>query len=405
MGEHSPIGASGAYRWFPCPGSVALCKKAPPEESSEYAERGTGAHWVHEECLNNETSPYEYEGRVSPNDIEMDYEDVEAVDVSVQFIREKVHNEGLEMLVEAKFELKDIHPDAFGTADTALYKDDLSVLYIYDYKHGKGVPVNPYDNRQLMYYALGAIRYFCQLINKDLTKVMEWGDIFKKVVVGVIQPRCDHKDGAIREWVVPAERLTRFAKDLKEKAYETERPDAILQSGDHCRWCNAKTICPKLYSTAVEVAKQDFKVISDPESLSLPAPEQMTAKEISKIMRMQSMVTTWLSGVNAQAKHMLENGEEIEGYKLVKGIKHRKWKDADEAADKLNTHIENAELFKKKIITPAQAEKHFAKNHSKIVDDLCFKPEGAPQVAPEWDKRKPIQSTIETDFEVIEERK
>jgi len=47
---HSPIGASSAERWINCPASVRLsegCKKP----AGIYAEEGTAAHSLCEECL------------------------------------------------------------------------------------------------------------------------------------------------------------------------------------------------------------------------------------------------------------------------------------------------------------------------------------------------------------------
>ncbi|MCA9333335.1 DUF2800 domain-containing protein, partial [Candidatus Saccharibacteria bacterium] len=50
--QHSKLGASSAYRWTACPGSVALCEQAPEQESSIYAQKGTEAHeWAEKLCL------------------------------------------------------------------------------------------------------------------------------------------------------------------------------------------------------------------------------------------------------------------------------------------------------------------------------------------------------------------
>ena len=50
-GWHARCSGSAADRFFACPGSVALCERAPPRLSDQYAAEGLMAHWVASQCL------------------------------------------------------------------------------------------------------------------------------------------------------------------------------------------------------------------------------------------------------------------------------------------------------------------------------------------------------------------
>ena len=58
---HSPIGASKAKQWMACPGSRRM-QAGIPNRSSEYAQEGTQAHYLHELCLRGGQDAAEYVG-------------------------------------------------------------------------------------------------------------------------------------------------------------------------------------------------------------------------------------------------------------------------------------------------------------------------------------------------------
>jgi hypothetical protein len=57
-------------------------------------------------------------------------------------------------------------------------------------------------------------------------------------------------------------------------------------------------------------------------------------------------------------------------------------------------------LYTRKIISPAQAEKELGKSRAELLDDLVTKPEGAPTLVPESDKRPPV-NVSKNDFDLI----
>ena len=60
--DHSPLGASGMYRWMKCSGS-AQGVIWPGEEASSYAKEGTAAHKLAQDCLTNDQDAWEYIGK------------------------------------------------------------------------------------------------------------------------------------------------------------------------------------------------------------------------------------------------------------------------------------------------------------------------------------------------------
>jgi len=246
-----------------CPGSVRLIPLAPPDEPSLYAERGTAAHWAAEYSLKTSCDPLDLEGEESPNGMILNQEDVEAVQVFTDLVRKDSEQTDKTVYTEVKFHLSKIHPEMWGTADYVAISEDLQSLQVLDYKHGAGVIVEVVDNLQLMYYTLGAIQFVCEKQELDYLEVMDWGQVFKHVDVGIIQPRAKHVDGSIRTWRVPGPTLTKVATIFEKGIERALKSDAPLIPGSHCRFCRALPICPKIDKTTA--SKPHFQATRLPE--------------------------------------------------------------------------------------------------------------------------------------------
>lgn len=400
MANHSRIGASSAYRWFECPGSVSLVAVAPPQEDTIYSKQGTAAHWVLEEILKSEKTRHadEFVGETAPNGYEITQEDADAVQKGVDFVNEERKLGKFLLYTEVQFDLENIYPGLFGTSDVALLESNLKRLKVMDYKHGAGIPVEVESNKQLMYYALGAIKKMCDLHKIDYLSVLGWGEVFKEVEIIVVQPRCRHKGGAVRRWVIPNDELAAFAVELAEKAKATTNKNARLKAGDHCKFCPAIGTCPEINRTVMDVAKVDFAPVSHPSNLVLPSVETLTKDEIVKILNFKDILIDFFKQAEAHAQTMLEHGQEVPGFKLVRKKSNRDWKDEDEAKDALSMYVKEDEMYSRKFISPAQAEKLLGKKQKKVVEDLCYKPDGGTTIAPEHDPREALPASAIADF-------
>lgn len=232
---HSKIGASSMYRWQQCPGSVKL-SEGLPNKSSVYAQEGTAAHEIVGLALERAFS-----------------ENVPATEVLNEIVKAlSVYTEYVESLkgdnpvhIEHSFNMDDIFPELYGTADCVVYDKSTKILHVIDYKHGKGIPVEVENNLQLSYYALGALH------------TLDYPCI--AVQMTIVQPRCYHPAGQIRSWKVSALYFLDFEFDLIEAAKKTQKKKAKLFAGDHCIFCLAKTICPQKKKQNKAQAKKEFK--------------------------------------------------------------------------------------------------------------------------------------------------
>ena len=398
--KHSAIGASSAHRWFECPGSVALCEKAPKQVESSYAQQGTAAHELIEKYFtapaNNLPDLDLYVGLPAENGYEYTQEDVDSVKEFIAVVEDYRAEAKFILHAEAKFQLDCIFPDLRGTADIVLVASDMSRLVVLDYKHGMGVPVEVEDNHQLLYYALGAINYVCEKHGQDL--MLGWGGVFQKVDLVVVQPRCKHPNGIARAWSVSSDRLDAFAEELLAAVKATQEKNAPLKTGDHCRWCAARGICPAQRDASFAVAKTDFSV----EQGAPPAPELLAVEDIAKILKAIPTMESWIKAVEAQALFLLQSGKEVPGFKLVQKKANWKWKDEAAAAEELSLYLSENELYEpKSLLSPAKVEK-LLKKDKKVLEDLVEIPNTGTTIAPEYDKREPVKFDAAADFKQVE---
>ena len=240
---HSLIGGSSLKRVLACPASVRLSHGIPNLPSAA-AEEGTIAHAYAEELLR---------GRPIG---EIDDETLKAVSVYVKFVQEELRKASPwilkeDFMIEARLDLSEVHPGIFGTADCIIVNRAEDTLQVIDYKHGKSVRVEPEENEQLQFYALGA------LLKTGYRGA--WTELI------VVQPRHHHpKRGPIRRWKLPTvDVLLAFQDDLKAIALEAESENPRIQSGSHCYFCPAKFVCPLLREKVLADCSAVFSVIEE----------------------------------------------------------------------------------------------------------------------------------------------
>lgn len=136
--------------------------------------------------------------------------------------------------VEQRFVLDYIRPDVFGTNDFSCW-DDCEVLHIVDLKYGKSI-VNPAGNKQLMFYALGAIH-----ANK-----LDPFDIF----LHIYQPRASTKK-KYRVAQINLVELLEFEAQLREAIKRVDAEPEKRVPGSHCFFCNNQK-CPEFMANALK---------------------------------------------------------------------------------------------------------------------------------------------------------
>lgn len=381
---HAILGASGAKRWMACPGSVRLSAEVPGgDKGSFYAREGTAAHAVAEKCLLNGMDPEFYVGQKIEG-IKVTREMAAAVSVYVDKVRMifGAEEEIEDRHVECRFSLEELDPPEpmFGTVDCWKY-DELrgKHLWILDYKHGQGVAVEAEDNVQLMYYALGAV-----LENRIRPR---------KITVVIVQPRCSHKDGLVRDWTFNWEDLVDFKDRLMVAAYATEVPDAPLAVGDHCRFCPAVAVCPAQHQYAIEVAQEEFSAIDE---TTLPPPEILTDAELGDVLAKADMVLMWLSACKNYAVRQLETSGTVPGWKLVNKRANRKWNSQEEVvATVKGLGLEEEDYTEPgKLLSPNKMEQRLKQFGLDLPEGLTNRAPSGYNLAPEDDPRPGVSPQL-----------
>lgn len=373
MTTHSKIGASSSKRWMTCPGSVRLVESVPKSASSVYADEGTAAHALAELCLNAPLAPqpHAFIGEtVGDKGFKVTKDMADAVKVYVDYIR----GLNLPVSVECRFDLSSIYPGMFGTADAVAFDKKTQVLHVIDYKHGAGVAVEVENNTQLLYYAVGSAHENTQYP-------------FVSVRLTVVQPRCPHPDGPVRSWDVDGFDLLLWTADLVEAAKRAEDPNAPLISGEHCRWCPAAGICPKLRADALAAAEKDFEDVT------------YTPEELAEALDQVPRVEAWVKAVREFAYAEAERGFCPPGYKLVAKRASRKWTNEDEVAAVLNKwgFADDDIYAPAKLKSPAQLEKAIGKQELDMSGYVVAESTGLTLV-PITDRRQGVLSGPMADF-------
>lgn len=383
--KHSSVmGGSTAAQRIYCPGSYQLEQKVPKnDKDSDYAAEGTALHEATEYMLlelSMDANPVELIGMVF-NEITITEEMVDnkirpALGALKEIMAKYGEGEPLDYLVEFTGSLDSVIPGAFGTIDLLGRFKSGKVLAL-DWKFGDGVPVSVEGNMQLGFYA-GCAMYTKD--DEDINDLLPDGHI--DFIFAIVQPRRGHDGPCYEVWETDSDWVEDFL-DLAEKAYhETQKPDAPVKTGSHCRWCRAQPICP---------AKQ--KQIGVAVSTPLTAIDPVT---LGKYLAVADQVESWAKSVRKMAHKALEDGSVVPGYKLVPKRAQRVYNDEEKARGVLVRQLKTEAAHQpRKLITPAQAEKALGKaKYTKLLEKYVSKVSSGNTMAPDKDSRPDVSDTL-----------
>ena len=220
-------------RWSQCPGSVKHLERNPSATSAAATE-GTLAHDMSEQKLNHELygNPF-----ARPVCLDADMEDY--TNDYVEYCLDLHQETRGGCSVEQKFKLDYIREDVFGTNDFSCWSD-MEVLHVVDLKYGKG-KVYAKENKQLFYYALGAIH------QNKLDPYLIYFHIY--------QPRVSPKTNV---WETSIGRVLQFEQELRTAIGRVDNESELRVPGSHCYFCN-RLACPEY------VEAEKAKMRTEPE--------------------------------------------------------------------------------------------------------------------------------------------
>jgi len=402
---HSKVGFSSRKRWAACPGSVKLSENIP-STSSKYAEEGTAAHALQQFCLLHDknavdlvSKDFTYEDHGETKTIKVEAEMAGHIQGVLKIIRRMLNEDPCsEIRVEEKFHLHQIHQDLFGTGDVVIWLPSKNRLVCRDLKYGAGVAVDIEDehgqaNAQLEGYALGA-----------LLKYMKWKPTEVEIVID--QPRAFHSSGETsRSKILPVSYFVDMAADIVDEVKLTEEASAqfgrmlpfpweisYLKQGDHCRWCPAAPLCPKLKNKAQELAKKVFA----PEAPYKP-------HELSETLDWLPILEAWIKNVREFAYAEAEQGRTPPSYKLVEKEGRAKWREgiAFDLADKLG--IDTNELLEPAALRGITEIKKMApgkndKERAEFIKEFTIRESSGHALVHESDKRAAVKLDAASAF-------
>lgn len=428
---HHRFSASGAEGWMTCAGKLSM-EDGLPDSSSAYADEGSAAHFLASECLTLGKAPKTFrgkdivcwslpdshdgqtfsdgalpEGAVERSRWLVTQEMSDYIDDYIAVVK-KATGKG-ELLVEQKVDFGWAIgiEGAFGTSDTVIISEDGSRLTIIDLKYGYN-PVSAEDNPQMQLYALGALRDFDMFIDTEKLKEVE---------LIIFQPRI----GNDSRWVCPIEDLVAFADKAKEAAQVVgeaytyrELMDAVdwetmyLQASDKgCKYCKAKGNCAELkrnvyadMPSTIPSADDFDTIVNDnlePEVVLDRALEALPGIPFKDLVKLYSVIDKhklFIEAVEARMWQDMMAGQKHADYKLVLGRGgNRVWKDPKEVEAVMKVaKFREAEMYDRKIISPAAAEKLLKERPRmwKKIETMITRTEGKPVIASRADKRPPI---------------
>ena len=408
--EHADQPPSSAHQWLRCPLSV-LAQKNIPNESSSYSEEGTAAHEYAALWLETGMPPIlpwkAKNGFEFSNDPQVSGDQIDAIREYVTKVLELKGDGNLFIEQRTSIEFLTGEEGACGTTDAFILSKDGKTVRIVDLKFGQGVRVDAKDNPQIQMYVLGVLNQFEVVL----------GNV-ERIYGVIIQPRLDHYSECEYSW----DELRDFAEDVKFKSNFIQRtlngtvkiiPEQDYVPGEkQCRFCRAKATCPALAEHTMKILAEDFvsldnKPIAKLEK-SLAKLEHIDNAKLAWFMQNLGLVEDWIAAVRGRVEAELFAGREVPGFKIVAGKRgNRKW-DNESLAEKamIEMEVAPAEMYRTKLISPADAEKALKKKQPAKwakLSELITQSEGSPSVAPSTDPRPALSITaIEDDFDVIE---
>lgn len=318
--EHAPIGKqpSSMFRTVACHGWAMMAADIVEEETQESRE-GTAVHWVAEQMMAsyqdpNGGVPYsdQYIDKPAENGVIITDDMYDAALTYTGELIQTAQQTGLlrSINIEHRLDMPEIHEFNWGTPDAWLFDQKNMTLYMWDLKYGHA-SVLATENWQLMDYAVGALN---QVTNNNGLQ-----DNGITVKFCIVQPRCFDGNGPYRRWELKDVDLRGYVNQMKYACEMSDKPDAKLTAGTHCRDCPARYKCPASLNSSAVIIDESFMAI--PVDVS----NEGLAYELSMIERAEALIKARKNAMEAEAFKRIASGTSLPGFGVAETFTRDKW--------------------------------------------------------------------------------
>lgn len=241
-----------------------------------------------------------------------------------------------------------------GTADVLAFHD--GTLIVADLKTGAGYVDE--DSEQMKIYALGAIK----------TMNLQGIDL---VELHINQPRT----GAPRVHTMSMHDLQAWEQQVLLPAIKaaTDPAQKPKPSDSACQYCPAKLTCP--------AQKESFEIIEAQPNITAMTKDEiksvmvrLTDQQLGDLLDRAPIVESFIEALRKHALERMKDGGTLPGWQLAPKRAQRKWKNEQEAKDKLlELGLPLKKLESLEFITPSAAEKLLDKEQRVILEELTVK--------------------------------
>lgn len=354
MNDHAPIAPSALHRTTPCPGwikNASLLPELPPTEESM---EGDAGHWV---ALQMALGLSATVGQPAPNGVEISDEMIDGGHLYIEAVQ------GKPGIGESTVPVTRIHESkCYGSPDWWQWNPATKTLRVVDYKFGR-LYVEVWENHQLVAYAIGLMEFLGLDENDTILELV------------LVQPRCYHRDGPIREWRTVPIKLRPFVNEMNQSAHESEEANPRTKSGPHCLHCPARVGCTTYQKTTGNIL--DFVGVAQP---LLQSPGDI-GRELRLIQDARERLKGRQTGLEAMAEQMIRMGKPVPWFNLEATAGRLAWL-PDTSVDEIEAMVQQlapgkTALKPRALLTPTQTKALFAKSDKPVIDVYATRPNGA----------------------------
>lgn len=373
MTAHAPIAPSGLTLTVACPASVGLQASVIPLPPAEEELEGTAAHWIAQQYAAGYARnwPVGAKFKSGGRDWEVDIDMV----TGATMYAAACGGPHTDLRLEDAVRVSRIHPvHCWGTPDAWRFFPDaraatapgtafdgmpldrfmagaIKLVRVVDYKFGHRY-VEVFGCLQLVGYAAGVMERLGLDDNDD--------NLWLELIL--VQPRCYHRDGPVRRWVIPAHALRAYINEARSKAAEAlgegpqlkdDKPRAM--TNEHCIDCKARHVCKTLQHAGYAL----IEFSGSAELVEMP-PEAM-GQELALIDDAIERLKARRTGLAARSEAYIRAGTPVAFYHLEPGESRMVYKDdvdVDEFVgfgDLVGVDVRKKQTKKDMLVTPTQA--------------------------------------------------